>query len=86
METRCRLLITFFFTTLLFQSIYIFAGEISPGQRAPEFNLRNIKGDLIRPFEDKKPIIVSFFFTECSTCRGSKLILGVRDKRVLILR
>lgn len=44
--------------------------QVKKGQAAPIFNLRNTNGELVKPFQDiKKPIILSFFFTECVNCK-----------------
>lgn len=43
-------------------------GEIKKGENAPVFNLRNTEGILIKPFQEPKLILISFFFTECPNC------------------
>jgi len=42
---------------------------ITKGKIAPVFNLRNVKGELVKPFQEPKPVIVSFFFTDCPKCK-----------------
>lgn len=45
------------------------SGQVQKGQQAPVFNLRNVNGELVRPFQEAKPVVLSFFFTECQKCR-----------------
>ncbi len=44
-------------------------GQVQKGQEAPAFNLRNVNGELVRPFQERMPVVLSFFFTECQKCR-----------------
>jgi len=43
--------------------------EIVKGKPAPVFNLRNSRGELVKPFQESKPVLISFFFTDCPNCR-----------------
>lgn len=45
------------------------SGQVQKGQQAPVFNLRNVNGELVRPFQEGMPVVLSFFFTECQKCR-----------------
>ena len=45
-------------------------GQIAKGHEAPVFNLRNTNGELVKPFQASKPVIISFFFTDCPNCRS----------------
>lgn len=44
-------------------------GEVLKGTVAPVFNLRTPRGELVKPFQSQKPMIISFFFTDCPNCK-----------------
>jgi len=53
---------------LLFNFSYGYC-QVTNGKEAPVFNLRNINGQLVKPFSEPRLIIISFFFTDCQNCK-----------------
>lgn len=60
--------IIIFFTVLLAVNPSV-NGEVVKGTAAPVFNLRTPNGELVKPFQLQKPMVISFFFTECQNCK-----------------